>query len=217
MTHRLTLAFAALRTGATLYKSSLFAMQLDLLLPTIRPLSPASHPQPPVLSSLLSSLKSLRTTLLALPALPPTTPRLTLSQFPNIPYPASGPADDAKWLMTFLPPKEAQIVGDWALGTCSSSKAKGKRSGKEGAVELSLRMDDAMFQEKDFMNGRFFFKRTYWLAVLAAALTKSAGELGLGSVEWSIESGSEWKPILVLRSKPGGSLSHLDLHPSIFR
>lgn len=178
-------------------------MQLDLLLPSIRPLARDAHPTPPALTALVSTLQSLRTTLLALPELPPTTPRLTRSQYPNLPYPSTGPADDAKWLMSFLPPSEAQIVGDWVLGTRSSAKGKGKKEGKEGTVDLALTIPEGCFQDKDFMNGRYFFKRVYWLGVIGKALEGQLGALGLGSIEWAEEVGSEWKPVLVLRSKQG--------------
>jgi U3 small nucleolar RNA-associated protein 22 len=107
--------------------------------------------------------------------------------------------------MTFLPPKEVQIVGDWALGTRTSAKGKGKKEGKEGTVDLAVMMPEECFQEKDFMNGRYFFKRVYWLGVVGKALEAGLGESGLASVEWAEEVGSEWKPVLVLRSKKGQS------------
>lgn len=197
---------SALKSGSTLFKSSLFSLQLSLLLPSIRPLSPAAHPTPAPLSPLLSTLQLLRPFLLALPTLHPTTPRLSLGQYPNLPYPSPGPPDDAKWLMTFLPPKEVQIVGDWALETCSHSSAKkGKGKGKAGTVEMALMMDEAAFQEKDFLNGRYFYKRVYWLAVVGHAITSAIDKLGLGAVEWAVEGESEWKPVLVLRSKQGAT------------
>lgn len=199
----------ALKSATSLFKSPLFSLLLSSLLPSVRPLSPATHPTPPALAALLSTLQTLRPFLLALKKLAPTSPRLTLQSGDNLPYPGQGPKDDSKWLMEFVPPVECQITGGWPLETVlshrPSKKSKGK--GKEGEVELSLIMPEEFFQEKDFLNGRWAFKRVYWLGVVGKELKKAGAKLGLGDVEWRVEEGAEWTPKLVVKSVTGQSFS----------
>lgn len=205
----------ALKSATTLYKSPLFSLLLQSLLPSLRPLAPSTHPAPAPLAALLTTLQALRPFVLALKALPPTTPRLTTATADHLPYPGQGPADDSKWLMAFAPPTECQITGAWPLETLSSrrpssskkGKGKGSDAGREGEVELALAMPDAFFQDKDFLNGRWAHKRVYWLGVVGKALREHAGELGLGEVAWRVEEGAEWTPRLVVRSRTGACRS----------
>ena len=59
-----------------------------------------------------------------------------------------------------------------------------------------------MFQEKDYLNYRYFYKRAYYLAVIASAIADSK-ELKELKVEYSFMNGDQLKPILVM--SPGGA------------
>ena len=62
-----------------------------------------------------------------------------------------------------------------------------------------------MFQEKDYMNYRYFYKRAYFLAVLAASLKEN--KLGLNvKMEFGTLDGDNRRPILLL--KPSGGRYH---------
>jgi len=56
-----------------------------------------------------------------------------------------------------------------------------------------------MFQEKDYMNYRYFYKRAYYLAVIAGAVVDSKGLKGL-KAEYSFMNGDQLKPVLVISS-----------------
>ena len=60
----------------------------------------------------------------------------------------------------------------------------------------------SLFQEKDYLNGRFFHKRAYYLAVIAAAITSKKSKLGV-LAQYSSISGDPRLTTLVLRPKSG--------------
>jgi U3 small nucleolar RNA-associated protein 22 len=88
-----------------------------------------------------------------------------------VPYPMPTPTEDINWNVSFEKPEDITIVGSWMPRL--AVKAQDKRP---YCVDLAVEMPSSLFQEKDYLNGRFFHKRAYYLSVIAAALkTKRSG------------------------------------------
>jgi len=73
------------------------------------------------------------------------------------------------------------------------------------SVDMIVLMPAAIFQEKDYLNYRYFYKRAYYLACLAAGLQQSGQEDF--SVAFEYLHGNDLHPILVLRPKSGKPFS----------
>lgn len=64
-----------------------------------------------------------------------------------------------------------------------------------------------MFQEKDYMNSRFFHKRAFYLAVIAKRLCEPQNELSV-DVYYDSKGGDPRLTTLILRHKHGASFPH---------
>lgn len=117
----------------------------------------------------------------------------------SIPYCLPQPSEDTNWKVAFEKPSDITMVGSWA----NKISVKGKDGSKFG-VDLAVEMPSVspfaqafyiashtpaktLFQEKDYLNGRFFHKRAFYLATLAAAIQSPKSGL---DVEVTYESAS---------------------------
>lgn len=98
------------------------------------------------------------------------------------------PTKATNWKVAFEPPSAIQLVGGWPLQLTVLNRSRWL------TVDLALEMPyvslltpcsrqrgidasfQTLFQEKDYLDARFFHKRAYYLAVVASSLLKS----GLG-------------------------------------
>ncbi|KAF8634052.1 hypothetical protein AX17_004316 [Amanita inopinata Kibby_2008] len=155
----------AIKDAADLYRSNSFKLQIDALLPNVRP---KTSRQPPLDRFLLS----LHSFLLSLPSTPLRHPleaaRSLVKKGVSVPYTLPLPTEDTNWKVAFEKPSDILLVGSWA------NKVSVKdRDGKRFGVDVAVEMPDDLFQEKDYLNGRFFQKRAFYLATIAAALKES--------------------------------------------
>ncbi|KAJ7242747.1 Nrap protein [Mycena haematopus] len=148
-----------------LFKSSTFKLQIDALLPNVRPKAARIPP-------LDRFLQTLHGVLMALPPVPPQHPleaaRRLIKKGVSVPYCLPQPLEDTNWKVAFEKPSDITMVGSWP----NKISVKGKDGSKFG-VDLAIEMPCDLFQEKDYLNGRFFHKRAYYLATLAAAIQDS--------------------------------------------
>ncbi|CAK7222225.1 U3 snoRNP protein [Sporothrix bragantina] len=84
----------------------------------------------------------------------------------KIPYPTPRPADESLLKLSMEAPAHCNVVGSYVLKTMV-------RSQREFAVDMIVEMPKALFQDKDYLNLRYFYKRAYYLAHLAKAVSKS--------------------------------------------
>ncbi|KAF8623754.1 hypothetical protein AX15_006197 [Amanita polypyramis BW_CC] len=155
----------AMKDAAELHRSNSFKLQIDALLPNVRP---KTSRQPPLDRFLLS----LHSFLLELPSVLPQHPleaaRSLLKKGIAVPYSLPLPTEETNWKVSFEKPSDIVLVGSWANKV--SVKAK---DGKKFGVDLAIEIPDSLFQEKDYLNGRFFQKRAFYVATVAAAIQKS--------------------------------------------
>ncbi|KAH0612567.1 uncharacterized protein H6S33_008947 [Morchella sextelata] len=121
----------------------------------------------------------------------------------NIPFPDPKPAKDVMYKFSYAKPSYINIVGGYALKTLIKQS--------EGfSIDLIVSMPSNIFQEKDYLNYRYFHKRAYYLANLAAAIQESKDV----KVKLTIDYINEdlLRPILVV--SPSGNGDELDFTAS---
>ncbi|KAI0051574.1 Nrap protein [Auriscalpium vulgare] len=208
-----------IREAADLYRSSSFKLQIDALLPNVRPKESRKAP-------LDRFLLSLHTFLSSLPSIAPQHPleaaRALLHSLPDsssakakrkldkgkgkaavepiaVPYPFPVPTEDANWKVAFAKPSDIVLVGSWANKL--SVKAK---DGEPWGVDVAVEMPQELFQEKDYMNSRFFHKRAFFLAVIARHVTDAKTGFNVETLYESRDSDPRLTT-LVLRHKQDGT------------
>ncbi|KAJ7914876.1 Nrap protein-domain-containing protein [Mycena leptocephala] len=148
-----------------LFRSSTFKLQIDALLPNVWPKAAKIPP-------LDRFLQKLHEVLMALTPVAPQHPleaaRKLIKKGVSVPYSMPQPSEDTNWKVAFERPSDITVVGSWP----NKISVKGKDGSKFG-VDLGVEMPPNLFQEKDYLNGRFFHKRAFYLATLAAAIQSS--------------------------------------------
>ncbi|KAI9885238.1 MAG: hypothetical protein M1823_002977 [Watsoniomyces obsoletus] len=102
-----------------------------------------------------------------------------------IPFPEPRPGPDAKYKLAYAKPAGVNVVGSYALGTVIKT---------QGYVTI-----DSIFQEKDYLNYRYFHKRAYYLACLAAGIKDSKSNDF--EVKFDCLNGNPLQPVLSLTPK----------------
>ncbi|KAI1135469.1 Nrap protein [Hypoxylon sp. FL0543] len=120
------------------------------------------------------------------------TARFEKSTRITIPYPDPKPPRDSPYKLSFEQPAQINVVGSWVLKTNFKSQP-------DLAIDMIVEMPASIFQEKDYLNMRYFYKRAYYLAYIASALRQTLGT----STEFVFDHlhGNQLLPILVARPK----------------
>lgn len=109
-----------------------------------------------------------------------------------IPYPDPKPAQDAPYKLSFAKPAQYNVVGSYVAKTMIKTQA-------EFGIDMVVQMPKSMFQDKDFQNMRYFYRRAYYIAYIAAQAKKELGTLMDSTFEHLNEN--PLLPILALRPK----------------
>src|SRR5690606_4012567 len=104
----------------------------------------------------------------------------------SIPFPEPRPGKDTKYTFGYSKPVNINVVGSLALKTWS--KTAGALS-----VDLAVTMPSSIFQEKDYLNYRYFHKRAYYIACIAAGIKNG----GLGA-RYSYQDENTLRPVIVI-------------------
>ncbi|KAH7909413.1 Nrap protein [Hygrophoropsis aurantiaca] len=182
-----------IKDAAELYRSGSFKLQIDALLPHVR----AKESRKPPLDRFLLSLHSF---LMSLPSVDPQNPIIAsqtlLKQGIVVAYALPLPTRESKWKVGFEKPSDITVVGSWA-----NQISVKRKYGIQFRVDLAVEMPDALFQEKDYLDGRFFHKRSYYLAIIAAAISKKMNV----EILFDAALGDPRLTVLTLRPKTDGS------------
>lgn len=181
---------AELALASGLYKSSFFKLQVDELLTELRP----NYDQQ--ISKIQSTLHRLKD---IIEAVPDRTPKplleaqkeLRKGSGVSIPFPEPRPGKDTKYTFGYSKPVNINVVGSLALKTWT--KASGTLS-----IDLAVTIPSSVFQEKDYLNYRYFHKRAYYLACIAAGITNQAGL----NARYCYQDENTLRPIIVV--EPSG-------------
>lgn len=179
-----------LKETSDLYMNNVFKLQMDeLLKQTVPPYDRAGS-----LDAVLRRIQGIFTSLPAIPAQQLGGARAALEKRVghkvNIPFSHPLPRDDAPLKFAFEPPSTLNLVGSWPLRLAT------RRPGLLN-VDVEVQMPSSLFQEKDVLNGRYFHKRAFYLAVLAEALAPAF------NVQYVDIYGDRRRLGLVIRPTPG--------------
>ncbi|KAI8376051.1 Nrap protein [Radiomyces spectabilis] len=185
-----------LRETAELYKSNIFKLELDELLGEVA----VKYDKHKALEKALHHLKAIFDKI-------PSSQETLLHNFKSemekkhniiTPFPHPQPPTDANYKFKFEKPAGVHVVGSYALK--SVAKTKGPFT-----VDLAVEMPASIFQEKDHINYRYFYKRACYLATLANAIHNAKKGFQL---EFSTVNDDSRKPVLIV--KASGDKSELD-------
>ncbi|CAO3628946.1 unnamed protein product [Cunninghamella blakesleeana] len=177
-----------LKETAELYKSNIFKLELDELLNEIQP----KYEKHDKLEKSLHNLKSIFDSI-------PEGKEYLLSDFESmmkkkhkimVPYSHLTPPSDSQYKFKFIKPSAIHIIGSYPLKSIIKTKTQFN-------VDVAVEMPSSIFQEKDHMNHRYFYKRACYLSVLANAIVLSKKKY---KIEYSILNGDRLKPILLLKA-----------------
>lgn len=170
------------------FKSNAFKLQVDELLEQLRPKHGAKE------AALDEALHSLRTAIGNIPTREPLpveeAERGLLKEKIVTPFPQPRPPKDAKYKLAFAKPANINVAGSYILKTSSRTKPVVE-------ADMVVTMPSSLFQEKDYLNHRYFYKRAYYLASLAAGLKTL--QKGL-AIEYGLMHDDALRPILVVKS-----------------
>ncbi|KAK0921819.1 U3 snoRNP protein [Friedmanniomyces endolithicus] len=143
-------------------RSNIFKLQVDELLEQIRPRRGKRE------EAAEKALHSLKKILDQMPARGPLSVSDAEQQFlisgkVIIPFAEPTPPKDAKYKFAFASPSSVNVVGSYALKTSP-------RSREAVEIDMMVNMPAALFEEKDYLNYRYFYKRAYYLACLAESI-----------------------------------------------
>lgn len=194
---RTRLAKTALDSGSGLYsagtfKSNMFKLQVDELLAQIRPRRGQRE------EAAEQALHALKRTIDRIPARGPFSVeeaerQLAMTSKVAVPFPNPRPPKDAKYKLQYEKPANSNVIGSFALKTATREKGS-------LAIDMTVMIPSMLFQDKDYLNHRYFYKRAYYLACIAAALKDAHSS----EYDFRFEDlhGDQLKPVLVVTSAP---------------
>jgi len=198
---------AELAMASGFYKSSFFKLQMDELLTSLRPNYDKR------ISKLQDALHKLKETIENLPEKPSKSVTdaekelRSVSGGVAVPWPEPRPAKDTKYTMSYAKPANINVIGSFAL-------RNGAKTSDHRPVDLAVTMPSSIFQEKDYVNYRFFHKRAYYVACIAAGIQETADVLGL-EVKFGLQDGDGLRPLILLEPRPTMGDKSTQSHPQI--
>lgn len=157
------------RETSELFKSNIFKLQIDELLATLQP----SDKHVKKMEKVLHKLHAL------IQAVAPTDPlsldeaeQLVAKHKIAIPFSNPKPARDVKYKFQYLAPSNINVVGGFALKT-AIKRPDGN------SIDLTLQMPASLLQDKDYLNYRYFHKRSFYLAYLVSQLQQASASQSL--------------------------------------
>ncbi|KAJ5885309.1 hypothetical protein N7495_009819 [Penicillium taxi] len=183
---------AELAMASGFYKSNFFKLQMDELLGGLR-LDYDGR-----ISKIQDTLHKLKETIESLPDRSPKSiseaeTELRTGSEIVVPWPEPRPAKDTKYTLSYAKPSNINVVGSFAL-------KNGAKTAESRSVDLAVTMPCSIFQEKDYVNYRFFHKRAYYIACLAAGIQEPMNALGLDT-KFTFQDGDSLRPIILLESR----------------
>ncbi|KAJ2858002.1 U3 snoRNP protein, partial [Coemansia erecta] len=161
----------ALNETALLFKSNLFKLQVDELLTETLVTSNTKETR-----GLDAALKQIRDVLLTLKPVSEMSVDAASKMVRkigrecngllSIPFPDPAPSAEMKISLGFRSPSLVNVVGSYALGMAART-----RTGFN--VDVIAQMPSELFQERDHLNMRYFYKRAFYVSMLYLGLKQS--------------------------------------------
>jgi U3 small nucleolar RNA-associated protein 22 len=113
----------------------------------------------------------------------------------TVPFPNPKPDKNAAYKLAYARPANINVVGSYTMKTMIKSDST-------MSVDMVVVMPESIFQEKDYMNYRYFYKRAYYLACIAAGLQQSVQEENF-DLTFEYLHGNDLQPVLIAKPKSG--------------
>jgi U3 small nucleolar RNA-associated protein 22 len=134
------------------------------------------------------------TALLTAPQVAEAASKLEKKHKIKVPFPDPRPQETSNYKVAFAKPAQFNVVGSYVSKTMITTQ-------KNHGVDMVLILPTEILQEKDYLDLRYFYKRAYYLAVVAATLRKELGAEAQLSYEHL--NGNPLCPVLAIQ--PGAS------------
>lgn len=121
-----------------------------------------------------------------------------------VPFPDPKPPRDSHYKVSFAAPAQFNVVGSYVSKTMVKSQSS-------HAIDMIVEMPIEIFQDKDYLDLRYFYKRAYYLAVLTASVRSELGSTVVFAYEHC--DGNRLLPILNLTPKSSSSKYSIRLIP----
>ncbi|PFH57223.1 hypothetical protein XA68_15342 [Ophiocordyceps unilateralis] len=109
-----------------------------------------------------------------------------------VPYPDPKPPRDAPYKMSYERPVQCNVVGSYVSKTMVKTQSA-------VAIDMVVQMPRSLFQEKDYNNMRYFYRRAYYIAYIALHVrSQQQDSMTLG---FELLNDNPLLPILVLRPR----------------
>ncbi|KAF2827366.1 Nrap protein [Ophiobolus disseminans] len=169
------------------FKSNMFKLQVDELLEQVslrygKKEAPAENAMR-TLKGILESIPSRD----ALPIL--EAEKAFKSTGVAIPFPNPRPPKDAKYKLQYERPSSINATGSYPLKIAT-------RNDNNFSIDLVVTMPQSLLQDKDYLNHRYFYKRAYYLACMAAGIKESTEHRFKLSYDYL--NGNHLQPILIV-------------------
>ncbi|KAF2760726.1 pre-rRNA processing protein-like protein Utp22 [Pseudovirgaria hyperparasitica] len=173
-----------------IYKSNIFKLQLDRLLRDSRQKSSAR------VESIDKALRMVKQIIENASDTPPVSiidaeKELKRSHGVAIPFPSPRPPKDAKYKLEFRKPSHINVIGSYPAQLATQKNG-------QISVDLMISMPTALFQDKDFLNYRYFYKRAYYLACVAAIL--KGDKTHKLQVSYEMLHGNQLLPVVIVHT-----------------
>lgn len=115
-----------------------------------------------------------------------------------VPFPEPRPDKTTAYKLAYAKPSNVNVVGSYPLKTM-------EKADSTMVIDMVVTIPASILQEKDYLNYRYFYKRAYYLACIAAGLQNEEEE----SFDLSMENlhGNDLQPVLVVKPGKGESSS----------
>ncbi|ORY37100.1 Nrap protein [Rhizoclosmatium globosum] len=178
-----------LKETTDLFQSNLFRLQIDELIKEVAldynktgNIDKALH----ALKAVLDSCKDIKELDFKQATL------LLKKQGVAIPFHQKPDPNAINYKFAFKTPEKVFIAGSYLVKTVAKSK-------NGFNVDVAVQMPSSLFQEKDHVNNRYFYKRSYYLAVIAAALRKNPQ---FSNISFELLNKDPRRPVIVISSDP---------------
>lgn len=112
-----------------------------------------------------------------------------------IPFPHPHPPKDAKYKLQYDRPASINVTGSFPLKIATKTE-------DTFVIDLVVTMPKSLFQEKDYLNHRYFYKRAYYLACVTAGIKNSTEHEFM--IEFDCLNGNQLQPVLVIHPSGNG-------------
>ncbi|KAH7085328.1 Nrap protein [Paraphoma chrysanthemicola] len=176
------------------FKSNIFKLQVDDLLDQVR-LKYGKKEAPAE-----NAMRTLKSIIEQIPAREPLSipeaEKALKSSGVAVPFPHPRPPKDAQYKLQYERPAGINATGSYPLKIAT-------RSDEGFSIDLVVTMPKSLLQDKDYLNHRYFYKRAYYLACLAAGIKQSKGHKFKLSFDYL--NGNQLQPIVVIHPAGDGS------------